>query len=589
MALLPFEKKRRAMQAGFACYLILLAVLDAAARATEPQLLEIEKAVQRQIESGQTHSYGVRLATQDFALAVVAVKEFRARVIVRDPRGQEIRRFESDSSDRTLRIGFIAEGDGVHRLDVQPIEKEGRGLYGIALEQVAALDRRVEPVVLASKLESERIRGLREDIASGKPDALSRFWQEVRESGAPLVEKIADDPHSVLCTFLWRGDGRTKNVVVQALLEDPENDFSMQLIPGTDVWYTTVRTRTGARFEYRLGVNVPRFPATFRGTPFPSRVLGIGSADKLQEDFYRFALRADPLNGEKHLPPESIDEAHASPYDWISVATLPDAPAQPWVAKRQGVPVGRVQQFPMQSALLGNRRDVWVYTPPGYSASHEPYGLLLVFDGPEYLSLVPTPTIVDNLIADGRIPPLVVLLLGNAPYPARHLELTCKPHFSAFLKDELLVWLRSRYRVSSDPRRVIVAGSSYGGLASTCAAMHHPETFGNVISQSGSYWWIPPKDRNAPLNLYDPYVEPNHIAKMFIERPHLPVRFYMEAGTAEVDFSGDGSGILETNRHLRDVLLAKGYDVHYREFAGRHDFLSWRGGLADGLVLLGGN
>jgi enterochelin esterase-like enzyme len=37
------------------------------------------------------------------------------------------------------------------------------------------------------------------------------------------------------------------------------------------------------------------------------------------------------------------------------------------------------------------------------------------------------------------------------------------------------------------------------------------------------------------------------------------------------------------------VLLAKGYEVHYQEFVGGHDYLSWRGTLADGLILLTGS
>lgn len=54
----------------------------------------------------------------------------------------------------------------------------------------------------------------------------------------------------------------------------------------------------------------------------------------------------------------------------------------------------------------------------------------------------------------------------------------------------------------------------------------------------------------------------------------------------EMDRSGNGDGILESSRQMRDVLLAKGYEVHYQQFAGGHDYLSWRGTLADGLLAL---
>jgi enterochelin esterase-like enzyme len=41
-----------------------------------------------------------------------------------------------------------------------------------------------------------------------------------------------------------------------------------------------------------------------------------------------------------------------------------------------------------------------------------------------------------------------------------------------------------------------------------------------------------------------------------------------------------------TNRSLRDVLRAKEYDVYYQEFEGDHEFINWRGTLADGLIAL---
>jgi enterochelin esterase family protein len=74
------------------------------------------------------------------------------------------------------------------------------------------------------------------------------------------------------------------------------------------------------------------------------------------------------------------------------------------------------------------------------------------------------------------------------------------------------------------------------------------------------------------------------MAKQFIASPKLPLRFYIDAGAFEFDSNGTGGGILETSREMRDVLLAKGYEVHYQQFVGGHDYLSWRGTLADGLI-----
>jgi enterochelin esterase family protein len=173
-------------------------------------------------------------------------------------------------------------------------------------------------------------------------------------------------------------------------------------------------------------------------------------------------------------------------------------------------------------------------------------------------------------------------MIGNV---ARATELPCNPKFADFLATELVPWLRQHYNVTADPRSVTIGGSSYGGLAATYAAYRHPETFGNVLSQSGSYWWTPPTDSTKPGS-FDPNRDPSYVANLFVESPKLPVRFYLDAGSMELDLSGRGGSILVPNRHLRDVLRAKGYEVFFQEFIGGHDYVSWRETLADGLILL---
>ena len=149
-----------------------------------------------------------------------------------------------------------------------------------------------------------------------------------------------------------------------------------------------------------------------------------------------------------------------------------------------------------------------------------------------------------------------------------------------FLTEELLPWVRGRYRVTDDPARTVVGGASFGGLAAAYAALERPDVFGNVLSQSGSYWWSPPGDAGCEW-----------LTRRYAERPRAPLRFSLEVGLLEDRFArpagclGD-PGQLRANRRLRAVLRAKGYPVRYAEFCGGHHFLCWRGTLADGLLAL---
>ncbi|MEJ7733241.1 MAG: alpha/beta hydrolase-fold protein [Polyangiaceae bacterium] len=68
-----------------------------------------------------------------------------------------------------------------------------------------------------------------------------------------------------------------------------------------------------------------------------------------------------------------------------------------------------------------------------------------------------------------------------------------------------------------------------------------------------------------------------------LDAPKKPIRIYLDAGRFETDSSRD---LLGSNRHMRDVLRAKGYTVTYAEYNGGHDYLSWRRTLADGLIAL---
>jgi len=209
-------------------------------------------------------------------------------------------------------------------------------------------------------------------------------------------------------------------------------------------------------------------------------------------------------------------------------------------------------------------------------------------------------TTLNNLIAAGKIPPTVAVFVDNVPR-RRLVDLVASPEFADFLANELVRWVRAHYNVTKDPEKTVLTGYSAGGLASAYVALRHSEVFGNVLSQSGAFWWsfehnggvcgsrCPNTAGTGGENSRDATTEGNFLVKEYLASPKLPLRFYLAAGTFEFDRQGGGGEILEGTRHLRDVLLAKGYEVRYQQFVGGHDGLSWRGVLADGLIALLGN
>jgi enterochelin esterase family protein len=286
-----------------------------------------------------------------------------------------------------------------------------------------------------------------------------------------------------------------------------------------------------------------------------------------------------------------------------SILELPNAVAQPWIVERPGAPAGRLLERTWTSALLKNERPVWVYTPAGYRTDGNRYALLITTDGDAYVNGQQAIVSLNNLIADKRIPPIVAVFIGNVPSvpgqrPARATELTCNKSFVEFLSTEILPWVRSEYHVTTGAAQTIIAGASYGGLTAAFAALLKPDVFGNVLSQSGAFWWRPRGD-----------VESEWLAREYAARPATRVKFYMDAGLLEtggglgqvgrepsLDWVNDDEqyvpfspALLFANRHMRDVLKAKGYSVHYAEVSGAHNALSWRGTFADGLIALIGD
>lgn len=539
---------------------IAVLALVAFAQSQSPVQLEPEKTFNRSLAAGGADVFALDLKSDQIVQLTLVGQGKDVILSVYSPDGRLSRAFSSERQKRDA-LQFLATQPGRWALKVAAREANSPAAYRIS-------DLKITAPHAPAALEPDISPRIRKITSQAEADV---FWKEIGPNGSPLIEPIKDDSIHRFTTFLWRGDAQTQRVFLNFPNCSPDPlDCFLHHVEGTDVWYRTLRLDHRLRTTYLVTPNAPALPP---GTKIDDELLS------------QITVRSqrDPLN------PKAIWDAADNPDLPVrrgsSTLEMPDAPPQPWAGKRAGTPAGEIVKQEFASALLKNTRPIFVYLPPGYSNNAQPYDLLVVFDGQTFIDIVPTPTTLDNLISEKRIAPTVALIVGNVD-GMRGTELPCNPTFAEFLNSELIPWLRRNYNVTRDPQRVTIGGCSHGGLAATCAAYRHPETFGSVLSQSGSYWWTPPPDPSKP-DTFTPGADPSYVAQLFVKSPKLPLRFYLDAGSLELDRDGDGSSILVTNRHLRDVLRAKGYEVFYQEFQGGHDYLSWRGTIADGLILLG--
>lgn len=403
-------------------------------------------------------------------------------------------------------------------------------------------------------LASQRLTDLRHEIEAGNWGALESFWQAVSKEGTPMVEAIDGEEDRVVMTFLWRGSEQTENVILfSPLTARPNMDFTsehlanshLSQLEGTDVWYRSFRIRDDARLSYYLSHNDSLKPFAERKTESDGPT-----------------LQPDPLN------PNQYVLAHED-REWVrSVVDLPGAVPVPWVVTQENIAKGSVEERQISSGNLNSERRFWIYTPAGYSTGGEPYHLLVLFDGWEAVHMDPTTTVLDNLLAADRIQPTVAVMVDQQD---RMLELGCFEPFNQFLVTELVPWIRENYNVSTNPADTIVGGGSAGGLGAVCAGWRHPDVFGNVMSQSGYFSWDPLEaDADAEAEL-----EFEWIIRQIAATPRVNIRLVLSVGTFEHDHDFLYSpSLLQANRHLRDVLLAKGYDFTYMEVTGGHDVYS---------------
>lgn len=226
-----------------------------------------------------------------------------------------------------------------------------------------------------------------------------------------------------------------------------------------------------------------------------------------------------------------------------------------------------------QSAPAPWLRTIWVYAPPGAERAG-PLPFLCVQDGHFYLNLLPP--VLDNLIAEGRLPPMAAVMIdsggGDAQGSQRGLEYdTLSPRYADFVETEVLprIAAETGLALTDDPEGRAAMGVSSGAACAFTMAWFRPERWRRVLSYSGTFVnQQSPPDPATPRGAWD------YHARLIGETERKPIRVWLEVG--EKDLHHDDPE--ETwhnwplaNRRMAAALAARGYEVRLTfSLGGRH-------------------
>ncbi len=338
------------------------------------------------------------------------------------------------------------------------------------------------------------------------------------KSGTPIIE------NQTRLTFLAKDkDGQTPRIVgdFNAWAVTPQGyDVSIgkpTRIDGTSWSYLQTTSYTNARLEY--------------GLLFDKEYI------------------ADPMN------PRTV-QAFAGPR---SEVRMPFFDRQPEVDELGSAPKGELLAETIESRSLAGQRRIWIYVPPGYEAAADAlFPVVYVLDGANYVEKMEVPRVLDYLIANKAIPPVIAVFSEPAD---RQEEYSRNPKWRAFIANELVPMVDKRFRTFPTPDHRVILGSSLAAYGAVDLAVAWPSVFGLCAA-------IAPPAQAATV-----------VANQANARAAVvSIKFFVLGGV--YDSMIDGARLLRTTL---DELSAP---VTYLEVSEGHNTNTFRGHLDDALKAL---
>lgn len=208
-------------------------------------------------------------------------------------------------------------------------------------------------------------------------------------------------------------------------------------------------------------------------------------------------------------------------------------------------------------SLEGVSRVIHLYRP---TAAAPPQRLLVLFDGEQWVDLG-----IQTALDRWRGGELAVALVSSGSAAQRSHELPYPARAARLVREEVLPAVFTALGHAYAPADIIVAGQSYGGLASVAIVAEHPEIAALAIAQSPSFHFVEGEPPRPPAGQRGSLSQrlPNSGSRS---------RIIVTAGTLE-------GGLLDQVRIAVNEISETRMRVEYREFAGGHDYAWWRHGL----------
>jgi enterochelin esterase family protein len=370
-------------------------------------------------------------------------------------------------------------------------------------------------VKTAPKLAINRLRERRPLDAA----AVDRF---LARHEIPVVE-------GARCTFLYRGEA-DEVFLIHRIFGLPDH-LALRRLRGTDLWYLVLELPEGSRVEYQLEV--------VRG----------GRHERFN----------DPLNPRlAHSPvgSSSVCYAHGRVVpDWTGF----DPEARP----------GALVDMMVPSRALRRDCRVTLYLPARFRRTTT-YPLLIVHDGGDYLGYAAAKTVLDNLIHRLDVAELVAAFV----YPGDRLaEYANSAAHARFLTAELLPRLEAELPLSAPPGARCLMGASFGAVAALATAYRHPDVYGSLLLQSGSFVFTDIGTDHGGGPPFEPVVRFMNRYRAAPRR--VADRVFVSCGVYEP--------LIVRNRSMVPVFEAAGMTVRYTEARDGHSWENWRDQLRDGL------